>query len=467
MTRALELTDPARFTRHVAPGEAVVIACSGGADSTALLHLAVRALRPAHLLVVAHLDHGLREGSAGDARFVASEAARLELPAVVERVDAGPRPGDSPEERARELRYSFLERVAVDAGAAVLLTAHHADDQAETVLLRAATGAGARGLAGMPPSRPLSADGRVRLARPLLDVRRGDLRAWLAANGIAWRDDPTNAAGNVRARLRHGALPALADAVGRDPVPALARLAENLRGQAAGDSGPGAIAHGFVEQLDEGRALVVAGCERLPRALRLRALTLALTIARGDPRGGSRAELLRLDRALGGDASESVAGVDLVLTRRGLLVCALDAPAARPVTSTPLPVPGRVLLPDGTSLAARQALPDASLLAESLGADGRRQLLDADTVEGALVVRPVTADDRMTPLGRTEPARALGMLARRGLDARARSRAAAVADAAGILWLVGHVPAHRSRLTPATRRVLVLETAPAADRSAS
>jgi tRNA(Ile)-lysidine synthase len=213
------------------PGDRVVVACSGGADSVALAHLAARSARRLGLagVVLAHLDHALRPGSRDDAAFVAALAKRLGLPLVAERRAVRKRRGESPEAAARRVRYAFLERAAEKAGADVVATAHHMDDQAETVLLAVLRGTGPRGLAAMAPSRALRRGSKVRLVRPLLPFRRERLREWLARWSEPWREDPTNEAGNVRALLRSRAMPVLRECAGRDPVPLLARLAENAR----------------------------------------------------------------------------------------------------------------------------------------------------------------------------------------------------------------------------------------------
>jgi tRNA(Ile)-lysidine synthase len=223
----------ADFVGHVrregllAPGDRVLVACSGGADSTALTLLVARASRRLSLgaVTIAHLDHGLRKGSRADARFVERLAARLSLPAVCERHAVTRRRGESPEAAARRVRYGFLEQVARTTRSNVIVTAHHMDDQAETVLLRVLRGTGPRGLAAIRASRPLRRTSPIRLVRPLLVFRRARLREWLERWRETWREDPTNVAANVRARLRNRAIPVLRECVGRDPVPLLARLA--------------------------------------------------------------------------------------------------------------------------------------------------------------------------------------------------------------------------------------------------
>ena len=224
-----------RGTDLLRPGDRVLVACSGGADSVALAHLVAKSARRLRLggVVLAHLDHGLRPDSRRDAEFVEALAARLAVSVVCERRVVRKRRGESPEAAARRVRYAFLERAAKASKAAVVVTAHHMDDQAETVLLAILRGTGPRGLAAIRPERPLRAGSRVRLVRPLLPLRRERLREWLTRWNETWREDPTNDAGNVRARLRNRGLPALLECTGRDPVPLLARLADNVR---AGDS---------------------------------------------------------------------------------------------------------------------------------------------------------------------------------------------------------------------------------------
>jgi len=204
-----------------AEGAALIVAVSGGPDSMALMHLAVAAA-PAHgwRLVVAHLDHALRAESADDARFVSEAASQLGLEYAGGRTDVAAlaaERSDGLEEAGRVARYAFLEDVAAAAGPdAVILTAHTADDQAETVLLHLARGTGLAGLSGI-------AGRRGRVLRPLLGERRADLRAALETGGIGFRIDASNQDGRfARNRARAGLLPALeglhpgaVDAIGR------------------------------------------------------------------------------------------------------------------------------------------------------------------------------------------------------------------------------------------------------------
>ncbi|GEM84427.1 MAG: tRNA(Ile)-lysidine synthase [Meiothermus sp.] len=196
----------AQFANHLTrmvPEGSLVAAVSGGGDSVALLLLLTSTPRK---VVVAHLDHALREGSAADALWVKSLAERLGYPFESEQLDvariAGER-GENLEATARELRYGFLAKVAKKHQAQAILTAHTEDDQAETVLLQLLQGTG-RGL-GMRPKR-----GKV--VRPLLEVSRSTLRAYLRSKNQDWLDDITNADTSMdRNFLRHEIIPRLKD----------------------------------------------------------------------------------------------------------------------------------------------------------------------------------------------------------------------------------------------------------------
>jgi tRNA(Ile)-lysidine synthase len=208
-----------RAVREVLPTSGLVlVACSGGADSLALA--AATAFAAPRLGLRAGLvtvDHGLQDGSADRAAQVAAWGTKVGLaPSVAVRVEVGHAGG--PEAAARDARYAALAEAAQEHGAAVVLLGHTMEDQAETVLLALARGAGPRGIAGMPVRRGT-------FLRPFLGVSRAETRAACTEQGLTPWDDPHNADPSyARARVR-AALPVLVEALGPDVVPNLARTA--------------------------------------------------------------------------------------------------------------------------------------------------------------------------------------------------------------------------------------------------
>ena len=199
----------------------IVVGFSGGRDSVALLHLLHRKGYELHAV---HVHHGIRgEEADGDADFCRELCAQLDISYEEHRIDApalAAESGQSLETAARLARRAILKDAATRHGAAIAL-AHHADDQAETVLFRLARGAA--GPRGMEPI--VRAEGCIWL-RPLLSLTRTQLTEWLTERGLSWRDDSTNAVADVtRNRLRLEVIPALNQAMGRDVVPILNRSA--------------------------------------------------------------------------------------------------------------------------------------------------------------------------------------------------------------------------------------------------
>lgn len=203
-----------RFIRQkelFSQGDLVVAAVSGGADSVALLDILLHLPGFRVALVVAHLNHNLRGAESDeDEAFVRDLAAQYSLPVEVSRVDVATlaeERGLSLEEAGRGARYAFFAGVVEKYQAAAVATAHHKDDQAETVLMRLLRGAAGSGLAGI---RSQSPDKRV--VRPLLSVSRREIEGYLRKGGLSWREDSSNTdQGFLRNRIRHQLLPLLRD----------------------------------------------------------------------------------------------------------------------------------------------------------------------------------------------------------------------------------------------------------------
>jgi tRNA(Ile)-lysidine synthase len=208
------------------PRARVAVAFSGGGDSAALLAaLAVLAKRRRSLALRAvHIDHGLQRSSRSWARHCARVAGKLGVPLLVRRVKVPAAKGQSLEAEARRVRYTAFARLLAPGES--LLTGHHLEDQAETVLLQLLRGAGVAGLAAMPPDAPL---GRGRLVRPLLEVPRAALRDYARQRGLEWIEDPMNLDARFdRAYVRGEVLPRL-EARWPSAARALARSARHAR----------------------------------------------------------------------------------------------------------------------------------------------------------------------------------------------------------------------------------------------
>ena len=194
----------------VTRGARIVLGVSGGADSIAMLDAMIRSKRCS--LIVAHLNHCLRgEESDSDEEFVQTEAAKLNLPFHSERAEVALRAtetGRNVEAVAREMRYDFLARVAQAHDAALVATAHTQDDQIETILLRLIRGAAPRGLRGIYETRTLVSG--VTLMRPMLKVRRDEVRAHCDHYNLSFRTDSSNLSVQLaRNRVRQDLLPQL------------------------------------------------------------------------------------------------------------------------------------------------------------------------------------------------------------------------------------------------------------------
>lgn len=228
------------------PGQTLVVAVSGGADSICLLHALLQLAPQWNLaLHVAHLDHALRPESADDAVFVATFAQRFSLPFTTERLTPGIVDDDpaGQEGAARSARYAFLRRVATDLSDQIsdqsglpvtVVTAHHQDDQAETLLMHLIQGSGLNGLAGMAwkGALPDSQQPSIRLVRPLLAVDRAAIHDYLHSYGLEWSEDQSNHDhAHLRNQLRHQIFPLLAT-INPNIHATLARTADLLAAEA-------------------------------------------------------------------------------------------------------------------------------------------------------------------------------------------------------------------------------------------
>lgn len=495
---------------EVSVDEPVVVALSGGADSVYLLRV-LAASDPRPRVVAVHVDHGLRgEASRADARFCADVCDELGVPLRVVSIALDP-DGPSLEARAREARYAALCAEARAADARVVATGHHADDAVETLLLRWIRGTAMEGLSGLerrlvldgalhatPTARANAATaeaGRARTAReeplvivrPLLALRREEVRRALVAHGFAWREDGSNAdARFARNRVRNVLVPRLLEFGGPQAIEnlrAFGRAVEELEERCAERtadltwSPPAhAAARRGVDDAHLGGTIARARLMPLPRALQRRVLWRLL--CEGTGAAPARAVLTRLvdDLDAGRTTVHALRGGWILRLRSDALH--LEPPAPRHVTTEAsdvapttsasqqlelyprradeervLAIPGRVTLGDGRAIAGDtwEVSSSADVERDALSCE-----LDLDRLRGPLVVRFPRRGDRFHGLGAPGSKPLTRFLADAGVPREGRARVPLVVAGDEIVWVAGLRPCHAARVVPATRRRLVL-----------
>jgi len=445
----------ATLRRHamLAGGEHVLIAVSGGADSTALLSV-LTSLAPAYRLRLSalHVDHRLRADSSRDAEHVRALGARLGVPVDVTAVTVSSR--GSLEDAARQARYIALEAHADRIGADRIAVGHTADDQAETVLMRVLEGAGLRGLAGIPPTRG-------RIIRPLLDLRRGVLEAYLDAVGLGWIEDPTNRDPRfLRNRIRYDVLPLLATAHAGDLPATLARVASEARH--AVDTLE-RMAADALERLAtiEGDALVLARSALAALPPLVAADVLRQGAVRLGRRGPLRAWAHRgLRRMLAVPAPRRpfrLGGVTLEVSGDHVRIGVAPPTHVRPRA---LEVPGVTLLPEiGLRIEARHVAAAGYVLPRDRGCVA----FDADDLAMPLHIRGRERGDRFRPFSEPGERRLKTFL----IDARVprwdRDRLPLVEAGREIVWVGGLRRGAQAPVTAATRHIVELTVKSLAD----
>lgn len=339
---------------HLPHGARAGLAVSGGADSVALAHLAARA-RPDLAWVVVHVRHGLRDDAA-DARAAAACAAAIGAAYDERPVDVWLRPRTGVEAAAREARHQALRDAAAARSLAAVCLGHTADDRAETVLLNLGRGAGLRGVGALGT---WSGDA-PRLLRPLVRLRRDDVRGWARGADLVWVEDPTNADPDQRrARARTEVLPALGRLSGGtgDPVGVLCRLADLAAADAdALDATAEASAARHVVAWGPVRAVRAEVLEGLPVAVARRVVRTLLATVRGGLAGLSAGDVEAV-RTLAPGRAHTVSGGVLASCGRGWVAAAPATSAA--LAPRVLAAPGSATVPEAGVRVVADRLVDA------------------------------------------------------------------------------------------------------------
>ena len=467
----------------LAPGMRVAVACSGGADSVALVHLLGELKEALGLrLLVVHLNHQLRGAEAdGDEAFVRQLAERLELEFLVGREDVAARARQRKlnlEEAGREARQEFFARLVRNGRADVVAVAHTMDDQAETVLARILRGAGTKGLAGIyPVVEPVPGAATGRLVRPLLGVRRAELRAYLEERRQGWREDASNRdRSRLRNRIRLELLPQLVHVGGPAAVEHLARLARHAREEES-------FWAAYVEERFRALARVeadecvlpVAGLlvsgpevERLgrraareaQRAVARRLLRRAVRAVRGDLRRITQSHVesaLRL--AEEGRSGQRVELPGVVVARQFDQLVFRPAERVRAERKTPanyrvqVAGPGCVQLPGGRAL----RFEIASVERLERGYNKERSVADAGRARFPLVVRNWQPGDSYQPLGTPRRKKVKTLFQEQRIPVEERAGTPVVLCDGEIVWVPRWGVAAAFGLSRESRRALVIE----------
>ncbi len=425
-------------------GGSFLVACSGGLDSTVLACIAAR--RPGARVALAYVDHGLRPDTADDIAHVRALAARLGAGIELLAVDLSvPRHGRSLQDLAREHRYTALEEARVRGGFDWILTAHHADDQAETLLLHFFSGAGVEGLRGV----------RARaghIIRPMLSVRKSDLQAFAVREGLQWRHDTSNDSDAYRRNaLRHHVLPAIAAHVQSDIVSVLTRTASvfasleqylaPLIDEAAGRC---------LRPLDDG--VHVDTGQLGDEAAFLRAGVLRAAVARVRGNAGAFADVRRLEELVSGAAGAQAplrGGCIAYREHDGVTILrgaqATEADAVEALLGEDIDL-GRA------RFSSRLVERDAVRFTD----DPSVEYIDAERSGTNWVLRPWRAGDVFRPLGSPGRKKVGDFLTDHAVPRRMRGAVMVLDHAGEIIWLCGIRLDDRFKISGTTRSIAAL-----------
>ena len=446
----------------IAPGDRVMVALSGGADSVAMTRLLCELAETASFEVagVAHLNHQLREAADADEQFCRTLAGRLSLPCLVGRVDVtavANRERISVEEAGHRERYAFFQRSATTLHAGRVATAHTRDDQAETYLMRLLRGAGPAGLSGI---HPRSGD----VVRPLLDVSTSELRDYLSAHGQEFREDETNRDVTVtRNRIRHELIPFLERQFSPSIVDVLVRETQIARYDTEWlEQQANAAASAIVRYTDGVAAVDQEGLSNQPVALARRIVKRAMERVAGRGAGFDHVERLL---AMAAEEAGSPTAVDLPGCRATIAnrCLTIAPPPPRHTSSMPvtgfayrLQIPGEVEIPEAKMTVAVERV-TGGIPATGMLAPGEAVYVSGGQVTAPLIVRSWRPGDAFRPLGLGGHKKLQDLFVDRKIDRLSRQRIPIIADKKrGIVWVVGHSVSDEFRITSDTEGMLLL-----------
>jgi len=459
--------------RMIVPGDRVLIGVSGGPDSMTLLTLLDRLADELKFRIgVAHLNHCLRgTASRKDADVVRRAARELDHPLHMDRasvIKVKRKLGLSLEEAARRVRYAFFDKVMADAGYSKLALGHHADDNAEQMLMALLRGAGPRGLSGIAPVR------ERKIIRPLISARRMQIEAFIRKEGLPFVMDASNDDMRfMRNRMRHHLLPLLAAEYNPRIAEQLNRLADVCRAEDAwmDDMADIHYAQSLIEHERGGVALSVAAVDQAPAALARRLIRKAIHDLAGTLRkitfSHVQSVLDLIDHNRGEKISHLPSGIRVRRVGDRLLFSIHAGPSRRPgsredAREVPDPITITAPFPDtmeipamGIGLRFFGCHPKQLPYWEHVSRNQAH--FDLARLSLPLEVRPTIPGDRFLPLGAGGPQKLKKFFIDHHIPRHVRNQTTVLADTERIIWLMGHRMSDEVKVTARTTRVLGVE----------
>ncbi|MBS3740378.1 tRNA lysidine(34) synthetase TilS [Candidatus Bipolaricaulota bacterium] len=450
------------LTRHSIENSSILVALSGGTDSIALLHFLLELKEEFNLeLSIAHLDHGLRgKASEKDARFVRSKAREMGLSATINKREVSRVVDEenlSLEEAAREVRYEFLSEIADEQGVDYVALGHNRNDQAETVLMNIIRGAGLRGLGGMQ-------EVKGRYIRPLLKLKRDEIKNYIETRGLDYRRDKTNKNTDfLRNRIRHELVPELEDHYNPKVVENLTRMAELAE-----------EAHSFIEDRadDVSRDIRImkkvdetcfdrAKLSALNTYLQKAVIRKLISKVKGDLQDVTSTHVDNVLSKIGDEPARtrlSLPGVTFTLNRNTACFVREFNPGGQEEFRYEIQ-PGETLELEEVSISINLELVSKSeeLNPEKYLSDSLTEFVDWGKVEQPIIVRNRNEGDRFKPLGMRGEKKLKDFFIDEKVPFEERDKVPIVCDKEGIIWVVGHRIDERYKLEESTERGLLIK----------
>ena len=440
----------------IQPGDRIIVGLSGGADSTALLHV-LKELRPSMGLDIAaaHINHGLRGRAADEDALFCSELCKgFGIPFYLKSADIREIASSrkmTEEEAGRAVRYEFFEEVVQRTGPAKIATAHHKNDQSETILHNIIRGSGLKGLGGIRPVR----DGRF--IRPLIEVTRDEILAFLEKNGLTYRVDATNLDNAyTRNRIRNMLIPLIEKEFNPAFQEALARLGDSAREDEEFLDTMARKCLAESVELDGGKAAIRIGIfAGYHSAMQKRILMICLNAAAPGLKDITRRSLEDTQKlVLNGRTGAVLELPNGIEARKAYDWCYIEQKAPKTEISSfdaPLTVPGSVYLPEaGALVTCTQA--DRAAFSDNPACI----FIDGGKVKGVLRVRRRRQGDRFQPLGMSGTKKLKDFFIDKKIPRSERDRIPLVVDDDNIIWVAGCQMSEGYKVDNRTEHILKL-----------